>query len=98
MPASAKAICNGSGYTSELQFAAGLIPGHSYRLQTILHDGDQTRGADSGEGCAIFCASAGVACQPSCAPCTGTGQGNCCAGLTCDAGVCGPCNPDGGVH
>jgi hypothetical protein len=94
IPASVKAVCNGSGYGTEIQFAAGLIPGHSYRLQTILHDGDQTRGADSGEGCAIFCAAAGVACQPACGGCAT--NADCCSGLTCGNGVCGPC-ADGGV-
>ena len=94
VPASVKSVCSGSGYSAEIQFAAGLIPGHSYRLQAILHDGDQTRGADSGEGCATFCASAGVACQPSCGACTT--NANCCSGLTCSNGVCGPCS-DGGI-
>jgi hypothetical protein len=94
VPASVKSVCNGSGYGTEIQFAAGLIPGHSYRLQTILHDGDQTRGADSGEGCAIFCAAAGVACQPACGGCTS--DANCCSGLTCSNGMCGPCS-DGGI-
>jgi hypothetical protein len=100
VPASVMAACGGGGgYGAEIQFAAGLIPGHSYRLQTILHDGDQTRGADSGEGCAIFCAAAGVACQPACAACTS--NASCCSGLTCggiDIPVCGPCTQpfDGG--
>jgi hypothetical protein len=100
IPSAVMSVCGGGGgggsFGAEIQFAAGLIPGHSYRLQTILHDGDQTRGADSGEGCAIFCASAGVACQPACAPCSDTSP--CCSGLTCDAGTCGPCNTDGGIH
>jgi hypothetical protein len=100
VPASVKSVCPGSGgggaFGSEIQFAAGLIPGHSYRLQVILHDGDQTRGADSGEGCAIFCASAGTACQPACGTCKG--DGDCCSGLTCTNGQCGPCNPDGGIN
>ena len=108
VPASVKSVCagggggggrggggGGGGYGAEIQFAAGLIPGHSYRLQTILHDGDQTRGADSGEGCAIFCASAGVACQPACGKCSS--NAGCCSGLTCNNGVCGPCaQADGG--
>ena len=75
-----------------IQFAAGLIPGHSYRLQVVLHDGDQTKGADSGEGCATFCASAGTACQPASGACKG--DGDCCSGLTCSNGSCAP----GGVH
>ena len=88
VPASVMSVCGGGGgFGTEIQFAAGLIPGHSYRLQTILHDGDQTRGADSGEGCATFCASAGVACQPASGACkTDT---DCCSGLTCSNGTCG---------
>jgi hypothetical protein len=98
VPAAVMSVCpaggggrgsGGGAYGTEIQFAAGLVPGHSYRLQTILHDGDQTRGADSGEGCAIFCASAGVACQPACGGCTS--NADCCSGLTCSNGVCGPC-------
>ncbi|MFC1643264.1 hypothetical protein ACFL5O_11365, partial [Myxococcota bacterium] len=46
----------GRGYGTELRFEAGLIGGHSYRLQVVLHDGDQTQGGDAGEACVVFCA------------------------------------------
>jgi hypothetical protein len=43
------------GYTAELVWnvdSLGLISGRSYRLQLMLHDGDQNKsGGDSGEGC-----------------------------------------------
>jgi hypothetical protein len=52
-------------WNAELRFEAGLISGHSYRLQVMLHDGDQTRGADSGEACAVFCAGTGTSPCPN---------------------------------
>jgi hypothetical protein len=43
------------GYTSEVVYSTsslGLIPGHAYRLQVIVHDGDQNHtGGDVGESC-----------------------------------------------
>jgi hypothetical protein len=68
LPATAAAACpctstscvttgrTGRGYGAEIRFEVGLIAYHSYRLQVMLHDGDQTQGADSSEGCAVFCA------------------------------------------
>jgi hypothetical protein len=33
----------------------GVVPGHTYRVQAMIHDGDQTRvGGDAGEACATF--------------------------------------------
>jgi hypothetical protein len=55
----------GGSWNAELRFEVGLISGHSYRLQVMLHDGDQTRGADSGEACAVFCAGSGVSPCPN---------------------------------
>lgn len=48
--------CPGGGYSAELRFEAGLIPGHMYRLQVQVHDGDQNKGGDGAEACAIMCA------------------------------------------
>jgi hypothetical protein len=45
----------GRGYGAEIRFEVGLVAFHSYRLQFMLHDGDQTQGADSSEGCAVYC-------------------------------------------
>src|SRR5262249_25541723 len=43
------------GYGTEVVWNVndlGLIPGHAYRLQAMVHDGDQTRtGGDGGESC-----------------------------------------------
>jgi hypothetical protein len=45
------------GYGTEVVWNVPLIPGHSYRLQTMVHDGDQNKaGGDSGEACVLFCA------------------------------------------
>jgi hypothetical protein len=98
VPASAQAACpctqgncttsghTGLGYAVEARFEAGLVAGHTYRLQVIGHDGDQTQGGDAGEACVIFC-SGGGACVP-----TGCAEG---CGLMPDGcgGIidCGPC-------
>jgi hypothetical protein len=74
------------GYGAELRFEVGLISGHSYRIQVMAHDGDQTRGADSGEACAVFCAGSGSLCDPGVTVCTG---GNTCpSGTACVQGCC----------
>jgi hypothetical protein len=50
----------GRGYGAEMRFEVGLVAYHSYRIQIMLHDGDQTQGGDSSEGCAVFCAGPGI--------------------------------------
>jgi hypothetical protein len=45
------------GYGAEVRWDLALTPGHSYRIQAMVHDGDQNKtGGDSGEACVIFCA------------------------------------------
>src|SRR5262245_27096067 len=45
------------GYGTEARWNVALVPGHSYRLQVIVHDGDQNKvGGDSGEACVLLCA------------------------------------------
>ncbi len=84
----------GRGYGAEVRFEAGLIAGHSYRLQVQMHDGDQTQGADAGEACATFCAGSG-ACTPK--TCADYPDGTCgqqpdgCGGLTPSCAEC--CTP-----
>jgi hypothetical protein len=104
VPSSAMTTCgSGQGYATEIRFEAGLLPYHSYRLQVMLHDGDQNKGGDSGEGCAIYCAAPGKACAPTCGGCSS--NEDCCSGSTCligqgeIMGVCGHCVPpsDGGA-
>jgi hypothetical protein len=87
-----------SAFTAQVDFEVGLISGHSYRLQVIVHDGDQRRGGDSGEGCVTFCAGTGMAQCPAGVSACGAG-GTCPSGTTCDADGCcrPPSSGDGGV-
>jgi hypothetical protein len=78
------------GYGTELLFEVGLISGHSYRLQVIVHDGDQNKGGDSGEGCAIFCAGSGSLCPQGVAECGVADAGPCPSGTVCAQGCCLP--------
>lgn len=77
----------------EVKYGAGLISGHSYRLQVMAHDGDQTQGADAGEACAIFCAGTGTCTKLTCADYPGScgPQSDGCGGLTASCGTC--CKP-----
>jgi hypothetical protein len=45
------------GFGAEVRWEVGLSAGHSYRLQVIVHDGDENKmGGDSAEACVVFCA------------------------------------------
>jgi hypothetical protein len=76
----------GRGFGAELRFEVGLVSGHSYRLQVMVHDGDQTQGGDSGEACAVFCAGSGSSCAPGEATCLGGAA--CPASSNCVNGCC----------
>lgn len=85
-PVPQKALSCTEGFGAELRFEVGLISGHSYRLQVIVHDGDQTKGGDSGEACAVFCAGTGTLCSPGVTVCAdGTACPN---GTVCVQGCC----------
>jgi hypothetical protein len=74
-----------------VKYEAGLISGHSYRIQIMGHDGDQTQGADSGEACVIFCAGTGICVPLTCANYPGDvcgPQPDGCGGLTEDCPCC----------
>lgn len=44
------------GYGAEARWSVPLLASHSYRVQVIVHDGDQNKaGGDSGEACVLFC-------------------------------------------
>jgi hypothetical protein len=85
------------GFGTEARWNVALIPGHSYRLQVIVHDGDQNKaGGDSGEACVLFCA--GGSCGSECGN-GGLGTGGMCGSEGCGGGtpscpegaqVCGP--------
>jgi hypothetical protein len=87
VPTAAKA-CK-EGYGAELRYEVGLISGHSYRFQVIAHDGDQNKGGDSGEACAVFCAGSGTLCDQGVTQCTEAGS-QCPAGTLCVQGCCLP--------
>lgn len=81
------------GYGAEARWNVSLVPGHSYRLQVLVHDGDQNKaGGDSGEACVLFCAGAG-SCGSECNT-TGGGDGGvpqCPSGTTaCGSGGVDP--------
>jgi len=80
------------GYGAEARWNVSLKPGHSYRIQALVHDGDQNKGGgDSGEACVLFCAG-GDACTPGTDGCQGTGTGGSGGGALCPSGflACGP--------
>jgi hypothetical protein len=80
------------GWGAEARWNVSLKPGHSYRLQVLVHDGDQNKGGgDSGEACVLFCAGSD-ACTPGSDGCQGTGTGGSGGGAVCPSGfmACGP--------
>jgi hypothetical protein len=97
------------GFGAEVRWDVSLTPGHSYRFQAMVHDGDQNKvGGDSGEACLVYCAGGGCPTgtvdyltsegQATCVP-TG-GGGGCPAGYTnylvSEGAVCVP-TPNGGT-
>jgi hypothetical protein len=80
--------CN-QNYGTELRFEVALISGHSYRFQVIAHDGDQNKGGDSGEACAIFCAGSGMSsCPGGATECPGGNSSACPPGHVCSTTGC----------
>src|SRR5207248_2268307 len=66
----------------DLVAAGTMILGHAYRLQFMVHDGDQTgTGGDSGENC--------VNIKPNCADATACDDRNPCTADSCVLGSCG---------
>jgi hypothetical protein len=82
--------CAEQGYSTELRFEVGLVSGHSYRFQVIVHDGDQNKGGDSGEACAVYCAGGGSSCPEGEATCTSNQEGQCPERSICTQGCCVP--------
>jgi len=78
------------GFGTEARWNVSLIPGHSYRLQVIVHDGDQNKaGGDSGEACVLFCAGGSCGSEG----CGSTGTGGMCGSEGCGGGT--PTCPEG---
>jgi hypothetical protein len=78
------------GWSSEVRWGVVFQPGHSYRLQVIVHDGDQNKvGGDCGEACIVFCPGGTTAPPPACSPpsqACGVGMGKDGAYLSCPSG------------
>jgi len=89
-PVPATALACTEHYGTEVRFEVGLISGHSYRIQVIVHDGDQNKGGDSGEACVNFCAGTGTLCDPGVVECVDDPDGNatCPDGTSCVQGCC----------
>jgi hypothetical protein len=69
------------GFGAEARWNVALVPGHSYRIQVLVHDGDQNKaGGDSGEACVLFCAGG------SCSECGTDGSGGS-GGTSCPEGL-----------
>ena len=67
------------GWSAEVRWGVNFQPGHSYRLQVIVHDGDQNKvGGDCGEACIVFCPGGDTTTPPP--GCT-TGSQTCGEGL-----------------
>jgi hypothetical protein len=86
------------GWSAEVKWGVTFQPGHSYRLQVIVHDGDQNKsGGDCGEACIVFCAGGNTTPPPAC-PITsmacgegmaaGGGNVDCPDGESCFNGCC----------
>ncbi|MGC4090055.1 MAG: hypothetical protein QM756_19675 [Polyangiaceae bacterium] len=73
VPSSATAT-KSEGYSAEVRWDLVLVAGRSYRIQVMVHDGDQNKiGGDTGEACVNFradssCPQGSIACGPD-SPC-----------------------------
>ncbi len=86
------------GWSAEVRWGVKFQPGHSYRLQVIVHDGDQNKvGGDCGEACVVFCAGGSTTTPPTCTDPTqvcgegmgeGGGYASCGEGASCLDGCC----------
>jgi len=97
------------GWSAEVKWNVSFQPGHSYRLQVIVHDGDQNKsGGDCGQACVVFCAGPSTPPPPPCPDqalvcgvgmAEGGGYAYCADGESCLNGCCAtlPC-PSGALH
>jgi hypothetical protein len=83
--APAGSIAKAEAFGTEVRWDIRLEPGHNYRFQVMVHDGDQNKvGGDSGEACVTFCA--GSECPTDVLPCKV--DGDCIEGDICSGGCC----------
>jgi hypothetical protein len=96
------ALTKKEAYGAEVRWDMRLAPGHNYRFQVMVHDGDQNKtGGDTGEACVNFCA--GTSCPAGSQTCSSSSD--CSNGYACSEGCCisppGPPQPpptgDGGT-
>ena len=79
------ALTVNQGYGAEVRWDMVLVAGRSYRIQVLVHDGDQNKaGGDSGEACVDFCA--GASCPAGSTACTDDTA--CSGGNACVNGCC----------
>ena len=97
------------GWGAEVRWTVPLTPGHSFRVQVLVHDGDQNKaGGDSGEACVLFCAGGAggeggnddggtpppAMCPAGTEPCGGgIDPLTCASGTVCANGCCLPIIP-----
>ena len=85
------------GYGAEVVWNVPFTAGHSYRVQVLVHDGDQNQvGGDTGEACVLFCAGGASDCEAT-NTCGNSGTGGSGGGPTCPSGTsaCTGGGPDG---
>jgi hypothetical protein len=85
------------GWGAEVRWGVQFRYGHRYRLQVIVHDGDQNKvGGDCGEGCIVYCPGGENIPYPPPPNCTPCGEGaaedggylECAEGQSCVNGCC----------
>jgi hypothetical protein len=84
------------GWSAQVRWGVIFQPGHTYRLQVIVHDGDQNKvGGDCGEACIVFCTGSTTGCVAG----RTCGEGaSCLPGESCVNGCCTTppgCGPEG---
>jgi|SRR5579871_276426 len=101
-PDSAPSGLGDEGYGAEVVWSVPFTAGHSYRVQVLVHDGDQNKaGGDSGEACVLFCAGGGDCESNGTCGATGGSSGSSGSGGSggsgCPSGTtaCGGGGPDG---
>jgi hypothetical protein len=97
-PDTAPAGLSNEGYGAEVVWSFPFTPGHSYRVQVLVHDGDQNQaGGDAGEACVLFCSGSGGDCESTGTCGGGTGGTGGSSGPSCPSGTsaCGAGGPDG---
>jgi hypothetical protein len=86
------------GYGAEVVWNVPFTAGHSYRVQVLVHDGDQNKaGGDAGEACVLFCVGGASDCEATNTCGGGTGGTGGSGGPSCPSGTsaCTGGGPDG---